>query len=341
MRALVGTCANSVTPPAAPSAACHRAADVHRCPHRPAVDPAHGAFSFDEAFTAGLTRSALRHQLATQRLVEVQPRILARPELVTRKTELLAAVRSVSPTVLTAVSAAELLGLCPPAAGDVHVDVGRRRPRPRDGVKLHFSTTIARGEVVRVDGIPCVDAPRALLEMATLLDRDALEQAAAEGDVRGSVTLEGLKAVLVRAGGHVGAAAIRWLIDEAEHGLTRSWLEREVRALLRRATLADGMMVNLRSNGRALDFHWPADDLVLEVDGFAWHGRRRQFEHDADRDLDLEVTGRHVLRASARQVRDTPEKVVAAVAGARAERRTTRMLIAGAFARGDVSAAAA
>lgn len=55
------------------------------------------------------------------------------------------------------------------------------------------------------------------------------------------------------------------------------------------------------------------DCLVVELDGFAYHGNRRQFRRDRQRDRELVRRGFRVLRYAFEDVIDTPEIVVSDV----------------------------
>jgi very-short-patch-repair endonuclease len=68
-------------------------------------------------------------------------------------------------------------------------------------------------------------------------------------------------------------------------------------------------VVNGLVAGHEVDFHWPAQRLVVETDGRATHGHALAFHEDRRRDFDLELAGWHVLRVTWRQVVDEPGRV--------------------------------
>ena len=61
---------------------------------------------------------------------------------------------------------------------------------------------------------------------------------------------------------------------------------------------------------------WPRRRLVVEVDGYAFHGSRVAFERDRSRDARLVAAGYRVLRVTWRQLTAEPERVVAILAAA-------------------------
>ena len=61
---------------------------------------------------------------------------------------------------------------------------------------------------------------------------------------------------------------------------------------------------------------WTAQRLIVEVDGFAFHGGRAAFERDRRRDAQLQALGHRVLRITWRRLVEEPEAVVALIAAA-------------------------
>jgi very-short-patch-repair endonuclease len=61
-------------------------------------------------------------------------------------------------------------------------------------------------------------------------------------------------------------------------------------------------LVNHRVLGFELDFLWPELRLVLEVDGFEFHGGSNAFHRDRERDRALALAGYQVLRSTWRQL---------------------------------------
>ena len=75
-------------------------------------------------------------------------------------------------------------------------------------------------------------------------------------------------------------------------------------------------MSNVRVCRREVDLLWPAQRLVVEVDGFRFHGGRAAFERDRRRDGELLASGYRVLRVTWRELTGAPEAVVATLAQA-------------------------
>ena len=97
--------------------------------------------------------------------------------------------------------------------------------------------------------------------------------------------------------------------------MTRSEAERRLLALIRRARLPIPR-TNVRIGRHEVDFHWPEQRLVLEVDGYAFHSSRRAFERDRLRDAELQALGQRVMRATWRQIEREPQALLVLIAGA-------------------------
>ena len=59
-----------------------------------------------------------------------------------------------------------------------------------------------------------------------------------------------------------------------------------------------------------MDFLWRAERLIVEVDGYAFHGGRAAFERDRERDAELQAEGLRVMRVTWRQLVAEPKAVV-------------------------------
>lgn len=64
--------------------------------------------------------------------------------------------------------------------------------------------------------------------------------------------------------------------------------------------------MNSRMAGYEVDFLWPLEKLVVEVDGFEFHSGQAAFEADHVRDADLAMAGYRVVRFTYRKVMFEP-----------------------------------
>ncbi len=73
-------------------------------------------------------------------------------------------------------------------------------------------------------------------------------------------------------------------------------------------------------HGFVVDFFWPEEQLVVELDGFRFHSTRRAIDRDRRRDQVLRAAGLPPLRISGGQLAHQPMQVVAVIATALAHR---------------------
>jgi very-short-patch-repair endonuclease len=118
------------------------------------------------------------------------------------------------------------------------------------------------------------------------------------------------------AGPRRGVRRLRTLLD-AGPKRTRSAPERRLLSLLRDAGLPEPL-TNHKIGPWEVDFFWPDQSFVVEVDAYSTHLSPFAFERDRRKDAELSDHGLTVLRVTKDQLRDQPEQVVA-----RLRRRTT------------------
>ena len=192
-------------------------------------------------------------------------------------------------------SALQLLGLRPPAPGDLHVSfIGGSGRLPREGLIPHRRRHIETGTC---HGIP-VTSPTQSLKDADLRPY-ALYRAIEQAETLGYSTSLRLDDPTVR-------------LKRAVRGKTRSDAEAQLLILCQQHGI-ELPLVNHRLNGIITDFHWPGPRVVLEVDGWEFHKERAQFEEDRRRELVHAAAGWQVIRASGLQVMTEPELVVGAL----------------------------
>jgi very-short-patch-repair endonuclease len=74
--------------------------------------------------------------------------------------------------------------------------------------------------------------------------------------------------------------------------------------------------VNVRLQGFEVDFLWRKQRLIVEMDGFAFHGHRRAFQRDRRRDQILEGAGYTVFRVTWQQLVGEPLALAVRLANA-------------------------
>lgn len=272
---------------------------------------------------AGFGSSAVHHRLRKSRLHAIHRGVFAVGHSdIGELGRCAAAVLGVGHgAVLSHRPAAAATGLLPFSAGSIDVSLatsgGHRRCRA--GITVHHVASLERRDVRMHSKVPITTSARTILDIAET-DRDQLEAALNEARAIRVVTEHELHEAARRHRGRVGAARLAALLAaEAEPGFSRSEAERILAGLIARAALPAPRR-NRVVHGIELDFHWPDQRLDVEVDGFATHGRRRNFESDRDRDAYLASRGIQVIRLTWWQLTREAPKVVARLAAALALR---------------------
>lgn len=226
---------------------------------------------------AGVTQAALTHAVCSGELMRVRRGWYAAPDA---PADAVAAVASGGR--LTCEAALLRHGVWCLRKGDPHValDPGARHA---PGILFHSARTRApRGADPAVDSVL-----EALERLARCAPRVAFVVAADSALQQGVVTRGQLDTVL---GGTVRGDRLLAAID----GSCESGVESIVRLALRRRRVRMRPQVTIPGVGR-VDLV-VGDRLVIECDGFEWHGTRRAFEEDRRRDLALAARGYHPVR---------------------------------------------
>jgi very-short-patch-repair endonuclease len=223
-------------------------------------------------------------------------------------------------TLISHSSAARLWGFAAVAAGDdIHVTVVGRRPRRRPGVHLHYAASLDPQDIRRLHDLPLTAPARTLFDLAATGYGD-LDRAFGDAHAQRLVTAREIERLLDRTGPRAGSRALRSLLSDNASGFTRSEAERLLRSLLRSANLPLPRF-NARVAGYEVDALWPEHRLVIEVDGYAYHGHRAQFERDRRKDLALTAAGYRVIRISWRQLTQEPFALIAVISAALSDSR--------------------
>ncbi|MGH2993183.1 MAG: DUF559 domain-containing protein [Solirubrobacterales bacterium] len=293
----------------------------------PAADPLiadlareqRGVVSRAQLLAAGVTSSAIKHRLRAGRLHRVHPGIYRAGHVApTHGAFEMAAVLACGPRALVSHRSAAYLWhllLYPADPTPVDITVVGRDAGAREGIRIHRLDGLQRRDADAIQGVPVTAIARTLLDLGAVVSSAEFERALAEAQVRRLVRRRDLVDQLERNRGRRGIRALRGALDEGGPAPTRSEAERRMLRLIRAADLPTPQ-VNARLGRFEVDFLWPEQRLVVEVDGYAYHAHRSAFERDRRRDATLAASGYTVLRVTWRQLVDAPEAVVARLASA-------------------------
>ena len=165
----------------------------------------------------------------------------------------------------------------------VEVTVPRKRRRRIEGIRIHRVRDLRDDEVTVLDGLRVTTPARTLLDLAEDMSEREVEQAYATALRRRLVTAEMMHAMVARHPDHRGAPLWRRLLGNAEEpAFTRSEAEEQLLDMARAGGLPRPE-TNVRLLGHEVDFLWRSARLVVEVDGYAYHGSRHSFALDRRR----------------------------------------------------------
>lgn len=262
----------------------------------------HGVFSLAELGVLGLGSRGAQHRAAAGRLHRLHAGVYAvmPPSLLSVRGRWRAAVLACGHgSVLSHRDAAALHGFRPSARARIDVTVPRSGRRSPGGVQLHRTRRLGAGEATVVDGIPVTTVARTLVDVAAVLDDDAIARAVNEAEVLRLLDVVAVEASLALANGCSGTAALRAAIAAPGAGSTRSELERRFAGLCRRAGLPLPRLnatVDVGDRLIEVDALWSRARFVVELDGADVHATRRAFHADRRRDAALASEGYVVVR---------------------------------------------
>jgi very-short-patch-repair endonuclease len=207
----------------------------------------------------------------------------------------LAAVFACGPgAVLSHRDAAALWELRQSASAVIDVTVrSRNGRRAQRGIRVHRTGRLPRDEVTVRHGIPVTTVARTLLDLADVLERQALKRVITEAEYTHQLDLTAINAAVEN---NPGRRCVRLM--EAVSGRrhrTRSVLEQRFLGLLERHRVEEpetGVWIS----GYETDFLWRAAGLVVETDGVAAHSTREAVKRDRRRDRALARAGFRTMR---------------------------------------------
>ena len=271
----------------------------------------------------GLSESAIARRVEAGRLHRVHAGVYAvgHPLLSVRGGWLAAVLACGLGAALSHASAAALWGIRRSDAVIVDVIVPRTGARSRPGLRIHRPRALPSEETTTRDRIDVTTPARTLLDLAPTLKERELHRALDEAEIRELTDYAVLSAMAAAHPGHRGSGKLARALGEHYAGttLTRSELEERFLALCRTHGVPRPA-VNVHVGMLEVDFLF-RERVVVETDGWRFHGHRAAFERDRRRDAELTRAGYRVLRFTHRQIVTDPPAVAATVAAALAQHR--------------------
>jgi hypothetical protein len=258
----------------------------------------------------GFTRRDVNYRVETGRLRAVHRGVFAgRPLIDDPRGRWMAATLTAPETYLSHASSGALNGFWDrPRALEMVTRPGNGGPRRLDGLLVRRSLTLA-GNTTTVDGIPTTTPERALIELASYLDRKGLARA-----VREALRIERTTSaeLLSVADDHAGRRGTLRLVQTVARyvGLpvARARSGAEIRALMVLRDAGREMpRLNAQVAGIEADLSWPDERLIIEIDGGPFH---LDVGEDARKEAAWHAAGWTVLRMSSDDVYQAPERLL-------------------------------
>lgn len=195
---------------------------------------------------------------------------------------------------------------------DVTAPCGRQGIERRTGIWIHRGK-LGPEDVTSLDGFPVTTVARTLFDLAEVTSFQRLCQAAEESDRLKLLRLTELEAVCERGRGRRALRPVRRLIEELrppDEG--RSPLEARFGAFVREHRLPPPAQ-NADLLGHEVDALWAEAKLIVELDGWEYHGHRAAFERDRTRDARLLLAGYRTIRVTQRRLDREADQLAAEI----------------------------
>jgi very-short-patch-repair endonuclease/predicted transcriptional regulator of viral defense system len=208
--------------------------------------------------------------------------------------------------VLSHATAAAAWDLRPRGSGAIHVTVRRTGRVRRAGIRLHRSATLTAADTTTHRAIPITTPVRTVIDLAATLKGRPLEAALDRAEHLRLIDFAelhhrpippSLQAVLSL---YTASTPTRSELEERflqlcdDHGIRRP-------------------ETNAQIDGYEVDFVWRDKQLIVEVDGYAYHRSPTAFETDRERDINVTRAGWRVLRFTWHQITRRPTWVARAL----------------------------
>lgn len=271
---------------------------------------AHGVVTRDELLTAGLTPKQIERRIAKGLLIRGYPAVYR--------------VGHNAPSVEARYMAAVKAGgdealLCDSAAGYL-LDLLRSRTVPPPevltptarrikGLRTRRTRRIDPRDATTFKNIPVTTVPRTLVDLAAVLDEEALARACHEAGVKYRTTPMQVEAVLQRRPNAPGAGKLRRIMGGDVKVLLSKLEERFIERVKE-----EGLPLpktNKVKDGRRVDCRWPDKGVTVELDGFRFHNSRHSWDQGLQRERDAYARDDEFRRYGYTDVFEKPDRMFA------------------------------
>lgn len=259
----------------------------------------HGAVSRAQALAAGLSVDAINRRLWSGRLVRLHAEVYGLAGVPpSRSQTLMAAVLWGGPGSAASHRAAANLWRLDLNLEVLEISSPRRL---KSGVVIaHRVDPIPMQDMKVIDGIPCTGIDRTLVDLAGVLEPDALEDVLESALRKRLTSVARLRMRARQETGRRGISKLRKLLDDrgADGQPTESRFETRLGRLLlnsglpplRQHTIWDGGQFVAR-----VDFCYPEAKVIVEADSYRWHSGKRAWQRDIERRNQLTTLGWQII----------------------------------------------
>jgi very-short-patch-repair endonuclease len=276
----------------------------------------YGLLTRRQLLDAGLTRDFIDGRVKCGLMRRVHAGVYQFGPVTASRSRERAALLACNGGVISHRSAAALWQMLPEqqALNPVDVTLCTHHGGGRPGIRLHRGLA-RKDEITAIEDLRVTTPARTLLDIGSVSARD-LERALGVGERLQVDLRDQLAALLARYPKRRGTGTLRALLADPSSGsFTRSQAEEKLLDLVRAAGLPKPEM-NVVLHGFEVDCLWRDARLVVEVDGYAFHGSHRAFVSDRRRDGVIIAAGMRVLRLTWRQLTRERDRTLAQLAQA-------------------------
>jgi hypothetical protein len=193
--------------------------------------------------------------------------------------------------------------------GPPEPEVTARTNREVKEEKTRRSRILDPGVAAQSRGVPVTSPARILVDIAGVLDEDALARACHKAGIRYSTTPNDVEAHLSRHPKVKGAGKLRRIL-RGDARVTLSKLESKFLGRLRAACLPLPQ-TNRDAGGRRVDGRWKEQRLTVEIDSYRYHSSRYAWERDRRREREAYARGDAFRRYTYGDVFESPKLMLA------------------------------
>jgi very-short-patch-repair endonuclease len=268
----------------------------------------HAVVAYWQLIALGLSPDAIQRRVDHGRLHRLHRGVYAVGHLrLPAKAHAIAAAFTYGPgTLVSHRSAAWLWDLLDDSRALIDV-VGEAKRRSRPGIRYHCLRLLHPDDRAEIDGIPVTSVAHTLFDLAEVVPQRQLVYAIEQAEQLRVFDLTAVLGCIDRNRRRAGAKRLRQAVAatdlEAQHA--HKGLERLFLAFCRDYDVQKPAM-NAVVEGFTVDALWAKQRLVVELDSWKHHKKRRAFEEDRRRDAALALAGYQVLRVTYNWLVDEP-----------------------------------